>query len=52
MKFDLNQLKWTREPEHYTIADGKIELSPNRIRICGSVPCQWLAHDGQAPDAE
>ena len=26
MKFDIKQLKWTREPENYKISDNKIEI--------------------------
>ena len=42
MKFDVNHLKWTREPRQYVIQDGKIEITE----------CKWLAHDGQAHDEE
>ena len=27
MKFALEQLKWTREPDRYVIRDGKIEIT-------------------------
>ena len=29
MKFDIKQLKWTREPENYKISDNKIEICWN-----------------------
>ena len=27
MKFDVNKLEWTREPEEYTISENKIEIT-------------------------
>lgn len=27
MKFDINNLKWTRTPEKFTISDNKIEIT-------------------------
>ena len=38
MKWDNTQLKWTREPEEYTITEDKIELSQSHTRICGREP--------------
>ena len=29
MKFDINNLKWTRKPADYTVADDKIEITTN-----------------------
>ena len=29
MNFDVNKLKWTREPAHYSISDDKIEIITN-----------------------
>ena len=46
MKFDINKLNWTREPEDYTISQDKIEI----ITKPHTDGCKWLAHDGQQPD--
>ena len=46
MKFDINKLNWTREPEDYTISQDKIEI----ITKPHTDKCKWLAHDGQQPD--
>ena len=29
MKFDINNLKWTRKPADYTVADDKVEITTN-----------------------
>lgn len=48
MKFDINKLKWTREPKDCTISENKIEIITNtNMEI---TECKWLAHNGQQPD--
>ena len=32
MKFNVNELKWTREPDSYSIEEDKIEIVTNKVK--------------------
>ena len=50
MKFDVKELKWTREPKEYTIKeDSSFKATFTHMEM---TECKWLAHDGQQPDEE
>ncbi len=53
MNFNVHELRWTREPAHYTLSEDKIEIITDPYTdLWQRTDCKWLPHDGQQPDEE